>query len=235
MKKRIIYPAGTIALSLFIVIAGATLDGRGQSEDLNSGDKGEVAAEENIAYLMVSSELARIAEDSRDAILMLAAARLEAMAVSEEETRSKTSEGGTDGAEAEAKPEEADLYALAEEFAGTNEQLHAVIEDSRSSSMAASRGRAGGPGNTSSSVLAYDTDVYQVEFRGGRLAEVFVSGDGDTDLDLRVYDEFGSRVCQDLSWDDQEYCSWSPRWTGPFRVEIENLGGVYNVYTLLTN
>ena len=234
MHERTIYPAATIVLSLFIV-AAATLDGRGQSEDVNTSDKGEVAADENIAYLMVSSELAQIAEDSRDAILMLAAARLEAMAVTEEETRSKTSEGGTEGATAEPKPEDADLYTLAAEFAGTNEQLHAVIEDSRSSSMAASRGRLGGPGDTTSSVLAYDTDVYQVEFRAGRLAEVGISGDGDTDLDLFIYDENGNRVCQDISFDDREYCSWTPRRTAPFRIEIENLGGVYNVYSLWTN
>ena len=83
-----------------------------------------------------------------------------------------------------------------------------------------------GPGDTTSSVLAYDTDVYQVEFRAGRLAEVGISGDGDTDLDLFIYDENGNRVCQDISFDDREYCSWIPRRTGPFSIEIENLGGV---------
>lgn len=234
MRNTIIYPAATIGLTLLIVGAVA-LNAGGQSDEINKGDKGGAGAEENIGYLVVSSELARIAEDSRDAILMLAAARLEGMAVTEEETRNKTSEGEDENAEVEPKPEKADLYALAEEFAGTNEQMHAIIEESRSVSAAASRGRAGGPGETTNSVLAYHTDSYQIEFGGGRLAEVGLSGDGDTDLDLRVYDEHGNLVCQDLSWDDQEYCSWNPRWTGAFTVEIENLGGIYNVYSLWTN
>ena len=166
---------------------------------------------------------------------MLAAARLEAMAVSEEVTRSKDTKGGNEKAAGEPKPEDADLYALAEEFAGTNAQLHAVIEGSMSSSLASSRGNTLGPQSGTDSVLAYDTDVYRIQFAGGRLAEVMLSGDGDTDLDLFVYDEYGNEVCSDLSIDDQEYCSWRPRWTGFFTIEIENLGGVYNVYTLMTN
>ena len=233
MDKRIIYPGAAIVLALFVAVG--TVDGRGQSEDVNSSAKGEGVADENIAYRAVSSELARIAEDSRDAILMLAAARLEAMAVTEEVTRSKDTESESVEAAGEPKSEDADLYALAEEFAGTNEQLHAVIEGSRLSSVASSRGNTLGPQSGTDSVRAYDTDIYEIQFAGGRWAEVLLSGDGDTDLDLFVYDEYGNEVCSDISFDDQEYCSWRPRRTGFFTIEIENLGGVYNVYTLMTN
>ena len=92
-----------------------------------------------------------------------------------------------------------------------------------------------GPQSGRDTVRAHGTDVYEIQFAGGRLAEVLLSGDGDTDLDLFVYDEYGNEVCSDVSFDDQEYCSWRPRWTGFFTIEIENLGGVYNVYTLTTN
>ena len=234
MDKRITHVTVTTALLLFLALAAAVA-ARGESQDVNSSAKGEVVADENIAYRAVSSELVRIAEDSRDAILMLAAARLEAMAVSEEVTRSKTAEGGNGEGAPEPKREDPDLYALAEELAGTNEQLHAVIEHSKSSSMAGSRGNARGPQYSTDSVLAYGTDVYRIAFQGGRLAEVLLSGDRDTDLDLFVYDEYGNEVCSDTSFDDQEQCSWRPLWTGVFTIEIENLGSVYNVYTLMTN
>ena len=196
----------------------------------NEGKKG--AVDRNLAYLTVSGELARLASDSKDAILMLAAARLEAMAATEATSRDKTSEGGTTEAGA-PKPEKADLYALAEQFAGTNETLHALIEGSKAS--ARTKGAGGGPKLSYDRVGAYSMDSYRVRFRGGEYAQVSVRGDGDTDLDLYVYDEYGNLVCRDTDSTDQTYCGWTPAWTGTFRIKIENLGSVYNRYRIATN
>lgn len=164
---------------------------------------------------------------------MLAAARLEAMAATKEKVRDKTSKGDASKADEESKPAKGDLYELAKQFAGTNEALHALIEDSEAS--VTTRGATGGAKSGYSSVRAYDTDIYRVTFRGGEFAEVAVLGDGDTDLDLYVYDENGNRVCSDTDYTDQTYCSWRPRWTGSFRIEIKNLGDVYNRYRIITN
>ena len=201
----------------------------------NSTTEGEKAdVDQDIAYLTVSGELARLAADSKDPILMLAAARLEAMAATETASRDKTSEGDTAEAEVEPKPEKENLYALAEQYAGTNETLHTLIEDSKAS-VAGTRGARFGPQVGYDSVLAYRTDVYRVAFRGGEYAEVAVTGDGDTDLDLFIYDENGNLICSDTDYTDRTYCGWSPAWTGTFRIKIENLGGVYNEYRLATN
>ena len=78
-------------------------------------------------------------------------------------------------------------------------------------------------------------DRYRVTFRGGSFAEVSLVGDGDTDLDLYVYDEYGNSVCSDSGWSDRAYCSWRPRWTGVFSIEVRNLGSVYNRYRFATN
>lgn len=78
-------------------------------------------------------------------------------------------------------------------------------------------------------------DVYNIQFTGGELAEIAVTGDGDTDLDLYVYDEFGNFVGSDTGVTDSGYLSWTPRWTGNFRVEVRNEGQVYNQYLLITN
>jgi len=92
----------------------------------------------------------------------------------------------------------------------------------------------GGPKRTYERVLRYDTDSYTVNFRGGEVTRISLSGDGDTCLELRVYDEFGNLIASDTrgSGDDRQVCV-RPKWTGPFTVKIRNLGSVYNDYVLI--
>jgi hypothetical protein len=82
-------------------------------------------------------------------------------------------------------------------------------------------------------VSANSTDVYNVTFIGGEPAEVFVVGDGDTDLDLFIYDENGNLIDSDTDNTDVCLCEWTPRWTGRFTIKIRNYGSVYNEYTML--
>ena len=65
--------------------------------------------------------------------------------------------------------------------------------------------------------------------------EVGIAGDGASDLDLFVYDENDHLVCRSTASTDREHCRWWPRWTGPFRIEIQNLGAVADLYRLATN
>lgn len=44
--------------------------------------------------------------------------------------------------------------------------------------------------------------------------------DNSVDFDLRVYDENGTLVNQDDSTSADAYCTITPRWTGPFRMEV---------------
>ena len=206
----------------------------GAEEKVNTSDEVKTGTpNQDIAYLAVSGELAQIASDSKDAILMLAAARLEAMAVTEELDIEKTSEGDAAETDVESKPEEESLYTLAEQYAGTNEALHTVIAVSRS--FAGTKGAVGGAKLHFDGVLARNIDNYTINFYGGELAEIAVAGDGDTDLDLYVYDEYGNQICSDTNWSDRTYCRWMPSWTGSFRIAIENLGAVRNRYRLTTN
>ena len=202
-----------------------------EKANTNEGEKGTV--DQDMAYMTVSGELARLAADSSDAFLMLAAARLEAMVAVKATSRDKTSEGDTVEAKLEPKPEKKDLYALAKQFAGTNKALHDLIEYGRLGE--ATRRRVGSPALSHDRVGAYRTDVYSITFRGGEFAEVSVRGDGDTDLDLYIYDQYGNQICSDIDSTDQTYCGWTPAWTGTFRIKIENLGSVYNEYRIATN
>ena len=84
-------------------------------------------------------------------------------------------------------------------------------------------------------VEAYSTNTYRVLFDGGDTARVRVNGDNDTDLDLYVYDQFGTLVAFDNDELDLCIVEFRPRSDGRYRIEIHNLGGVYNQYTLETN
>lgn len=188
---------------------------------------------QDVSYIRLSGELAAVARDTNDAVLMLAAANLEAMAVTEDAQHERVVQDGE--ADGEAKAEGPGLFELAQEYAGSNEQLLALVDDTKAMAEATARGRRGGAGEAYDTVRARGTDVWRIVFRGRELAEVCIVGDGDTDLDLYVYDEGGNLICSDTGYTDRAYCSWTPRWTGPFEIEIQNLGGVYNRYRLATN
>ena len=67
------------------------------------------------------------------------------------------------------------------------------------------------------------------------LAMVTVHGDGDTDLDLYVYDENGNCVASDTSLGDQCVVTWTPRWTGSFTIRVVNRGFLPNNYTIMAS
>lgn len=127
--------------------------------------------------------------------------------------------------------DESKLIADATTFADGDKTLLALIKDTEKST----RGRVNGPLRTSDRVKAGYTDTWTINFRGGEVAYVLVSGDGDTDLDLYVYDENGNLIDSDTDRSDDCVASFTPRWTGAFKIRIKNLGSVYNNYILVTN
>jgi hypothetical protein len=96
------------------------------------------------------------------------------------------------------------------------------------------RGAVGGGKTTTTVVDNRAVDNFKVRFEGGEPARIVVSGDGDSDLDLYVYDENDNLVCSDNDSSDDMICSWTPRWTGTFKVRVRNMG-MANRYTLVTN
>lgn len=99
----------------------------------------------------------------------------------------------------------------------------------------AQAGRTRGPGIQNARVPAGGTVTLNDTFSADQVAEVYVLGDGDTDLDLYVYDENGNLIASDTDNLDVCFVRWNPKWTGGFRIVIKNLGGVYNEFTIETN
>ena len=82
-------------------------------------------------------------------------------------------------------------------------------------------------------VLAGYTDTWTYTFRANSEARVTVDGDGDTDLDLYIYDENNNLITKDDDNIDYCICTWTPKWTGTFKIKIVNCGSVYNRYHLM--
>ncbi|MEO0481218.1 MAG: hypothetical protein AAF196_17250 [Planctomycetota bacterium] len=220
------------SLSLFATACQTTTSG-----NVADGDqKGRATAGASaVADAAAARRMARWARDNGKPVALASAASALASVGASDESLTKV-EGGEGeagdkaGGRGAATPES--LFAEARQMAGNNETMLAAIGAMEST---ASRGAVSGPISHVDRVLAQTVDVYRIEFRGDEFARVVVDGDGDTDLDLYIFDENGNLITSDTDLTDYCVCSWTPRWTGTFRIEIRNLGGVYNEYTLTTN
>ena len=127
------------------------------------------------------------------------------------------------------------ILADAKVFAEGDESLLKLIAQVEEDSKGSHRGAVNGPSKHYDSVNGNSTDTYQISFIADYLAEILVSGDGDTDLDLYVYDSNGNLIASDTDYSDDCYVCWVPKWTGKFIVKIVNRGPLYNRYVILTN
>jgi hypothetical protein len=81
-------------------------------------------------------------------------------------------------------------------------------------------------------VYRHDTHPFSFTTATYGTATVTLHGDGDTDLDLRVYDRFGRLIAESESIDDHETVSFDYDPKGDYTIEVINLGGVYNDFVL---
>lgn len=102
----------------------------------------------------------------------------------------------------------------------------------------ASLGEAGsdtGPGTYTRIVEKYSSTTIFERYVGKQVAVLELKGDGDTDLDIYVYDAAGNLVAWGVGPTDRERVTFTPCVTGNYRIVIRNLGGVWNRFQLHTN
>lgn len=96
-------------------------------------------------------------------------------------------------------------------------------------------GAVGGSVGGKAVIAPYGFALQNVYFNGGVRASVLLSGDGDSDLDLFVYDQFGNLVASDDDATDDCVVTWIPHYTGMFTLKLINRGGIFNSYSWATN
>ncbi len=199
-------------------------------------DNAQQPASEQMAQLRIASDLAKYGYETYSASALIEAARiLNDVSIRELEAESIVKgEGADDVKSRKAEFTVEQLLKDARRYAEGDATLLALADQIKTDS-GVSRGRVGGATSHDDCVRANTTDSYVISFVANELAELIVLGDGDTDLDLYVYDSNGNLIAKDDDYTDRCYCSWTPRWTGAFTIKIKNRGGVCNYYTLYTN
>lgn len=193
---------------------------------------GSIPQSENTVRM--AAELSKYGYANNDALSLIQAARLAKQANLVKETAEKTEEQGQESVgekKGNVSLDPAKLLADAKVKAGEDGVLQALIAEVQSQV----RGATTGPKYSSTYVKAKGTDVYRISFRAGQTAIVTVIGDGDTDLDLYVYDENGNLIDKDVDYSDDCVVTFTPRWTGVFVIKVVNRGNVYNSYVMRTN
>lgn len=127
------------------------------------------------------------------------------------------------------------MISSALSMAGGNANVSALATQLQNRLATGAKGAVGGPRSTVDRVLSNTTDIWEISFRGGERGSIRVDGDGDTDLDCYVYNSAGTLVAYDNDLTDYCVLDWYQSSTGNIRLEIRNLGDVYNEYILSTN
>ena len=218
-------------------LAGSVADGTPapapqKGVNIASGAKAP-ATEEPVARLQMSSDLLAFGRDSKDPLALIVAARIMKAVGGADADMKPEGRAAGDSAQKSGQAVTPDsILVEARDLAKGDKLTNLLIDEAGAMGF---DGSAAQPKTHQDTALAGATEAYTVVYSGGQLAEAGLAGDGSSDLDLLVYDENDHLVCRSASSSDREYCQWWPRWTGSFRIEIQNLGTAANLYRLATN
>lgn len=127
------------------------------------------------------------------------------------------------------------LLTAAQSMGRDNAHISGLVTQLQQRQAAGSRGATYGARADYYSVPANGTHTFRITFDGGDYAGVAIEGDGDTDLDCYVYDSDNRLVAYDNDYTDICILEWTPSSTNQHRIEVKNLGDVYNRYYFVTN
>ena len=188
---------------------------------------------DSVSSFRLACDLSLYGYATKDALSLIHAAQIvknSGLTYQAIDAPTRTSDGGKASGEKSGSKIELDattLLADATTLANGDKTLLAIIA---SVETCETRGPVGGEKYSYDRVEAYSTDEYRIKFWAEDKAVVTVRGDGDTDLDLYIYDANGNLICSDTDNTDYCVCSWYPKWTGYFTIRIKNRGSVYNKY-----
>lgn len=221
-------------LLLFVCMLGFSIAALAQEDKLKS----DVPSSPEMSALQTAASLAKYGYSNNSASALVEAAKI--FAETKTQTLDVVAERGKNDAVSEKDNnvsfDPVQLIADAKKYAGKDKVILSFAKQVEASmGNSATRGAVGGPKGQKDRVYGKDINSYQVKFWANELAEVCVSGDGDTDLDLYVYDSNGNLIGSDTDYTDDCVVRWVPVWTGTFTIKVVNRGALYNNFAIWTN
>ena len=114
-----------------------------------------------------------------------------------------------------------------------NATVAALAEDIRAQK---SKGVLNGAVYSEATIKARDKHRYSnLPFEGGQFAEVFSVARKKINLDMFIFDGNGHMVCSQTDPSNSNQCGWTPSYTGPFTIVVENNSDTSTDYALSTN
>lgn len=204
-------------------------------------DKPEVKGEtsESLAAVKLANQILRYGYENKSTLALLDALQIfsenPTQALNATKDGAAVDESKNEGKKAKVSFDYDSVLADAKAFADGDPNLLALIDNIDAEAKGAQRGNINGPSRDYAAVNGNSYMDYTASFVANQLAEVLVSGDGDTDLDLYVYDSNGNPIASDTDYSDDCYVRWVPAWTGRYTIRIVNRGPVCNRFVILTN
>ena len=231
----------TFALLAATMLSGAAMAQTPQPSAPRPGanveTKGAAVAAGAPSQIDLAERLFDLGRSSQDTLLVIAAARLALNAPTPGGTRepdARSTGAKPEGIEA-AGPDRDAMVAAARQMAASSGDP-ALVAMAQNLVAPAARGRVAGTLSDRDWLNTGRTMTYsRMMFRGGETAEIALRGGSNARLNLSVFDENGNTICVSRRAGSNQFCSWNPSWTGPFRVVIDNVGSYHTEYVLVTN
>ena len=224
-------------LILMVSILATSVCGIAQTVEEKPEVKGETS--ESLAAVKLANQVLRYGYENKSTLALLDALQIfsenPTQAFNATKEGAAVDESAQEGKKANVHFDYETVLADAKTFADGDPNLLALIDNIDAEAKGAQRGNINGPSRDYYAVNGNSYIDYTASFAANQLAEILVSGDGDTDLDLYVYDSNGNLIASDTSYSDDCYVRWVPAWTGRYTIRILNRGPIYNSFVILTN
>jgi len=227
-----------LLIVVLVCLLSAPLFAQAQTGASGAKAEGENAATPALNALQTAYVLANYGYKSDSASALICAAEILSQAEKQAlNVKGEKKEETADATKKADKPEyTADkLLADGKKFAAGDKTILAYAAAVEKALKGKTRGAVGGPRYQVDKIGAGGTIVYIVPFEANRIAEVGVCGDGDTNLDLYIYDMNGNLIVYDEGYSDDCYVRFLPYYTVNFQIVVKNRGRVYNRFQIATN
>lgn len=217
-------------LGAFMLLA---IPGFAQESSLPAGIAETKAVSETARQLTMANQLVRYGYQTKSALPLIQAVQIYKSLNVTDGNLEMITEGGAANSPSMTKTDaisfdENKMLEDATRFAEGNKTLQTLINDAKKST----RRPMGGPIRETGTIEALATCQWDVSCYGGRVTSVNLSGEGDTDLDLYVYDAYGRLVDSDVKGLKDSLVSFIPTYNATFRIVVKNTGRKHNNFVL---